>query len=812
MPSVLTPNSQVIVTDIDGDGVNEVIILESNLQQLSVVHQFEYSDITLNSISPTIWPTSMPGTTLPVWTTDDNTHWWTLWSAQQGLVPTPQGSVGWGIEGGDAIMAADLDGDGIDELFIYNLTYCWWGILKWEPNTNQLQTIYQVSVAPSNRVIPVGQLNWTAAAGDQYFVVPNLNGIIPAVPVKASGILAYNSENLTMGMISYSPTAGELLQWWKHYGSSLPGWNLDGSFPLPANNQFLVANFADQTAPSVVVYDPEDKYMALLKWNGSEFTTPPAQGGAAGNWRFDSADQIQWADLDGDGLAEILIYNPNTKFLGVLKWENGQCDSLAVTDGTISTTSYEWTIAGNENYYCVNNPGKPANIYAYSPDTLQVAVLIYQSGGFACQWSGDSLNPNNGWPVTANDSYYVGSPSDSASPTLFTVSNQGSIESPAMKLGAATWNGTELQINSNATIPVPAWSPAFLAAAPSTEFNAFQGVQADIYTYLSKLFPVPGQQNPTAPTSVRTIYSSSNYKDYFPSYSEALEGVSESPAKVPKDWPAPDSSWIAIEWKPVVDQIVLECTQVTAVYGLYHSLNSMAGTLHKFQGLDFGQVKLNISKAAQNNPSEIDYWIGQVFVAALWGLAASAALFLEGPVAPVCFGIFFSMVASFAGSAVGYDPTQRKSFEVEDMELQLKSTFDKSIITVDDDRTASLNDPVKLQICYGLLGNEWQMLDSLPDTIEPFSAKDRLLMYQQLMPFYFSISYGQTPLPPPLVPPPTLFAANGTSYALKASSYFTPAEFQDLDLYTDLFITLGVSQEDFFLGVGGWSNIPRTEY
>ncbi len=781
MPTVVTPNSQKIVTDINGDKINELIILDGDLKQLSIVYQFKYSDFTLSGISPSVWPPSTPGTTTPIWN-DTTPRWMTVWAAQQGLVPASQGSGGWGIEPGDAISAADLDGDGIDELFIYNLTTSWWGVLKWQ--SNQLQTIYQVQVQPQ-RLIPVGQLAWRASAGDQYCIIPNLQGIIPAV--NGAGILAYNFETQALGMMSYS--AGKFSQWWNHQGSSLNGWNLMAT--SPPVNQFYTANFASSTAPSVVVYNPLDANIALLQWNGSDFPAFPAQQHSVGGWSLGSTDQIQCADLDGDDIAEILIYNPDTHYLGVLKWDTGQSQFQAPAVTSQITGPFVWNIGGNDKYFCLNGSGgKPGQIYAYSSDSSKVALLNY-NGNFSCEWSGQFLLPNNGWPVNANDTYYGAAPSDSASPTLFALSNQGS----ALTLGAIIWNGTELTVGSSATLPVQAWSPAFVANAPATTFTPFTGNQLAIYQYISTLFPDPEQPNPSN-IDARSCYTNAADKGKFQTYAFALEQLQNT-----------NPSWSA-NWNAVVGTISAECNAVDTVYNMYDAISNLAAALNTFQTSDLTTVKLNIQTLAQHPPeSAVGYWFGQVGVAAIWGLAAAGGLiFPEAAAAAAGFGVAMSMVASMAGSAAGYNPTQQKSYAFEDIEQEINNLFSQTYVSQGLDLSSYLGDPVKLNILIGLSQNEWALSVSLLNTAKaPFSAMDHVWMYQLLMPFFFSIQVWSTE---PDVPP--LYTLYSYSYYLSASGGISVAQFQTSDLYKDLFTTIGVPIENFFLGVGDWTAIPRT--
>lgn len=779
MPAVVTPYSQTIVIDIDGDGLNEVIVFDDTLLQLAIVHQFKYTDFSLSEINSTVWPNS----TSSIWTTDTSPHYWTSWASQQATVPG-----GWTIKPGDAVVAADLDGDGIAELLIYNLAASDFGVLKWQTSTSQLQTIYKTS-----------GLDNLGAAGAQYFVIPNLHGIIPAAPVNAAGILYYNPLTLAMGIFSYSASESQFVSWWTHTGSSLFGWNLGAS--SPASNQFYPGFFQSAGVPNIVVYDPADAYIAILQWNGSDLASGGGQGHNVGGWSFGSTDQLQCADLDGDGLTEILIYNPGTKYLGILEWNNTNHNFQApfVTPGPITNGSNTWTIGSNDQYYCLNQAaGNPALIVAFSPDSLNVALLVYQGGKLVCEWSGSSLEANNDWPMTATDTFFVGSPT--ATPPLFTLSNQGPTNAPVPTLGAVAASATGLQIVSSATVPVQAWSPAFVAAAPKTGFTPFQsGDQPAIYTYLGSLFPVPGMPGLNQP--VRTLYTNADYKGKWQGYADELAAIG-SPSQIPSTWPTHPATWSTSDWTAVVNTIVSECNQVDTVYTLYDELGSLASAMNAFQTIDFDRVTQNIKGITGNLPSEVDYWMGEFVVGCLWVMAASAGFF-KSPAAAGAFGIFFSIAGSVAGAAYGYDPAERETFPFDDVQHEITETLAASFVAQSLDLTAFLGDPVKLNICDGLSSNEWQIPTSLPSALQlPFQEMDRLWMYQQIVPgcLTIQVEVGGDPSD-------ALYSSNGVAYNFNVP--LTQAEFQASAFYGDLFTTLGVSEEDFFAGNGAWAVIPR---
>ena len=113
-------------------------------------------------------------------------------------------------------------------------------------------------------------------------------------------------------------------------------------------------------------------------------------------------------------------------------------------------------------------------------------------------------------------------------------------------------------------------------------------------------------------------------------------------------------------------------------------------------------------------------------------------------------------------------------------------------------------------ILDGLHDNVWQMTTSLPSTVkQPFQLMDRLWMYQQLLPFYFSIDVYKPGANPDPSNSPT-YSANNVNYFLKdQNGYISASQFSGTTLYSDLFTTIGVTEEDFFAGHGGWSSIPR---
>ena len=455
--------------------------------------------------------------------------------------------------------------------------------------------------------------------------------------------------------------------------------------------------------------------------------------------------------------------------------------------------------------YCFS-PGIPGN----SSHVPQVGMLHYSDKDFAVAWAGPSLLPNNAWPVTAADTIYAGPAWDIRMPNLITLSNQGS--TPAFTLGAAGWTGTAVQIVSIQTVPVPAWSPAGLANnAPYTPFGAFQNPdQQTIYTYLSQLFPAPGQTGPGPTTDVRSQYAINSNTTIWQNYGAAINAV-QNPSQIPSSWLAPPpNNWTTLDWTTVVGTLFNECEEVVTIYSQYGNLVSSVEALWVYETQDIVIAGTSTQETGQDNPSPRNYWLGQIFVTGLWNFAANAGSFFpDSPMNAAAFRLFVSTLASLAGSGISYNPTQQPSMTVSNAYPLIINTSGKTIVNNSLNLSAIFRDPVKMSILSGLAANEWQFVSAFPTSMEqPFKTVDQVWMYQQLVPFYFSIQvYG----------PGTRLPSSGATYTLNNIGYvlqnqsgpFSASQFQATELYRILISTLGVNQKDFFLGNGGWAVIPR---
>lgn len=781
LPLPFTPYSQVAVTDIDGDQVCEVIVLNSDILQLGIAHQFSFSEMV---------PPGWSQYTNLDWSQDTDLNWIHAWASN-----TPGASSGtFTVQMGDQMLVADFNGDGTDEFFLYNVYNSTWRIARWSTITGQLELI-----CPQCSGVP----QWTIQPYDQYFVFPNPNGQAGA------GILAFNTQSLALGVLLYSN--GALSAPTVTPGGDIDNWTFEG-LSQQYISRFVGGHFVQAGQGAFMVFNPTANYVACLTWDGQAFHVSRGQNHQVGGWSLGSGDQYQVADLDGNGLDELFLYNPDG-YLGVWNWSAGQ--GQAQWECPVCTKSVNGlSIGGQDQYLATMLPGQTyASIVAYGQQRPQIGVLSCTDlKSFTFQ----PADFGTAWQVTSKDQYFAAPLTSSAQPRLIVAS----VQNGNSAMGAISTGTAGLSFASSSALPVPGWTPTYLATqAPSTPasgFPAFSSAQMPIYQYLSNLLTL------NATSDLRSVYTNGDYQDQFSGYLSTLTN-----ATVPAG-----ENWQSSDWDYVQTTLRSECNAISLLYGLYKSLRSLSGTLHTQQGIDLTQVESNVQLLASDDATVTSYWLSQAGVAALWGLGAGAALFLEAPPAAV-LAVVCSVAASLLGSLFNeFLPPEAPAPQVSygQIKAQIAATFANTKISNCTAPGVILSDPIKLQIVGQLANTTWNM-DQTDWTavIAAAGNADRIAMYQQLLPYSFEIGEVTNAN----IPAPYYWVSTGHFMSWKREPFgqnnscylavpigaeawndyvmYVPGPTAPPSTLVSDLAALGV-QRQMLLGAGQWSVIPRTTY
>jgi hypothetical protein len=262
----------------------------------------------------------------------------------------------------------------------------------------------------------------------------------------------------------------------------LPVWMSPSPLSGPARN--WTRGHADVFVPSdvdgdgqaeIVIYKNDvdasnGLWTGVLKWQGGVLepvwvdTTGTLMGPASG-WIRGPADVFVSADVDGDGQAEIVIYNNNVDayddlWTGVLKWQGGVLEPVWVnTSGTLTGPAGDWVREEHDWAFGFINADidgdSQQEVVVYNELTNWTAVLKWQGGALEPVWmntSGILTGPVEDW-FRAGDDHFLAADVDGDNQTEIIVYGDA-----VAWTGVLKWQDGALQpvwVNTSGTLTAP---------------------------------------------------------------------------------------------------------------------------------------------------------------------------------------------------------------------------------------------------------------------------------------------------------------------------------------------------------------------
>jgi hypothetical protein len=807
LPCTAQADDQVFVTDIDGDGINELVVYSRNLQQISIVHAFAYSQFTFtypDASAPTVlWPNA----------TDQN--WMTSWSSSQGVIEAADSSVvAWAISQADNAICLDVNGDGQPEIVVFNTLTGGVGVLRWQNGATQ--TIWSAAS------IGNGGASWSVSRGDSVYPgrltnsAPNQVDLLVVNPANPSwvGILQWDEGQLKCIWVS--------------------GNNWIEQFELYSDDSYLVADVNQDGRDEVVIQSRGNSFLGVFEWGGAQLNFLSQAGGQVPglnvtSWELHDSDQMQVGYYYANSSASpnaitpvIVVLNADTGYMGVLQWGTQECLNCVWLSDQIGGPSSPWQVNSQNQYFVLPPPAGEQNlipILVYNSGSKCVAVLTWSplssSPELPCL-AGPAYQYSTGWSVSSGSQFFIDTSSSTATPKVFVRD---------VSLGAiSSWNDATsnqpLIVTGQTSFPVPTWSPTMLASAPSTPFPVYSGDQLDIYQYLSQQIPLMPQVS-----DIRQLYTNASYQNSFALWAEV---VKETAMPTGKDWTTTD-------WQTVQDELCVELADVSYVFGWYTALyETFWSYVIAQQQADLSTVRVMIQPASNpitHGSLTIAYWTGQVFVGLIWGLAAVPGLDL--------LAMPLAMSASLAGSAYAAPTSAPPTINDDQLKQDIDNTNASNLLDYQAEVAVIVGDPLKMVIFSALLEHQWALtVGSLSDQQAPISAANRTCFYQVLLPGVFTITLfpnsqsqvpeyktGEPTVPPssaPICPlddtwsyywePNAANPQNWDIYLLSQGTGFPNVGLPTQALMSDLFTELNISRDIFFRGYSGWGAIPQDTY
>ena len=288
----------------------------------------------------------------------------------------------------DQFYIGDFNGDGKDEVVVYNSVDWVMEYLGYlvDDGNNGLKLI-----ARYDDTMP----GWQFQKNDQFFVA-DFNGD------GKKDLIVFNGNNWSipyLGMLQSSGTGFHLVH---RYDANLPGWQ------MTAGDQFYTGDFNGDGKEDLFVFNGSNwsiPYLGMLSSTGSSLTMAHRYDSTMPGWQMKKNDQHFIGDFNGDGKADLYVFNGpdwSIAYLGMLS-SNGTSLSMAHRyDGNAPG----WQMRKGDQHFIsdINGDGKKDMfVYNYSDWSQEyLGTMISSGSSLTCAWKNDWVGE---WNLGAVDKF-----------------------------------------------------------------------------------------------------------------------------------------------------------------------------------------------------------------------------------------------------------------------------------------------------------------------------------------------------------------------------------------------------------------------
>jgi hypothetical protein len=231
---------------------------------------------------------------------------------------------GWGIRDGDIYVAGDFDGDGRDELAVYNST--WWTI--------PLLGFIKVATDGSLRLLSRYDADisgWGGFATNDRFLVGDFDGD------GRDDLLVTNFTDWVMPYVATLQSTGTGFTLTRRYDGDIPGWG-----GMRSHDEISVGDFAGTGRADLLIWNSRDwseMYLGLIRnQRGSLRCIRMWTNDLPGWGGFETNDRFYIGDFNGDGKDDLYIFNgPDwaNPYLGMFRSTGSDFVAVRLYDGDV---------------------------------------------------------------------------------------------------------------------------------------------------------------------------------------------------------------------------------------------------------------------------------------------------------------------------------------------------------------------------------------------------------------------------------------------------------------------------------------------
>jgi hypothetical protein len=285
----------------------------------------------------------------------------------------------WQFQANDQVLVGDFNGDGIDEVVVFNgldwnMPYL--GLLVSDGN-NGLRLI-----ARYDGDIP----GWGGFANNDRFFVADLNGD------GKDDLIVFNGDDWSMTYVGLLRSTGTGFSMTNRYDGDIPGWG-----GLARHDELFVGDLNGDGKDDLVIFNGQDwsmAYVGLFRSGSGGYTMTnrydgdvPGWGGLARN------DTLVLGDFDGDGRSDVYIFNGDDwvmSYLGMFRSTGTALSYVNRYDGDVPG----WGgLARHDRFFAadINADGK-CDLWGWNHDDWSeeyLGKMISSGTGLAASFIGD---------------------------------------------------------------------------------------------------------------------------------------------------------------------------------------------------------------------------------------------------------------------------------------------------------------------------------------------------------------------------------------------------------------------------------------
>ena len=254
------------------------------------------------------------------------------------LIARYDGSMpGWQFSLHDRFLVCDFDGDGKKDLVVfYGVDWAFPYLAMLRSNGTSFHVAHRY-----DGTLP----SWQMTSGDQFYV-GDFDGD------GKQDLFVFNGSNWVYPYLGMLRSTGSGWTMSHRFDNVLPSWQ------MTAHDRFYVGDFDGDGRQDLYVFNGQNwaiAYLGLLRSNGSSLTMAHRYDGSVPGWQLRKNDQFWIADVNGDKKVDLFVYNCNdwaTQYLGIMV-SSGSALSASWTADWVG----EWNLGTVDRFEACNYEG-----------------------------------------------------------------------------------------------------------------------------------------------------------------------------------------------------------------------------------------------------------------------------------------------------------------------------------------------------------------------------------------------------------------------------------------------------------------------